>query len=111
MSLCSRSLFYEWVEEKIRWALKNFPQLKSPSPLGRDAALCPISDLMIPLSSGPGHEKERLEFAKEVLSDAPHDNFFCCLALDDRKHSSAFYAMMQQRTDLLLEILKYEKKW
>ena len=94
------------------WALDNFPELKSPfNNSQREGDISyPVSDLMILLSSGPRHEEARLHYAKEILAVA-HEDQRCSLDEDGRQHSCAFYSMAQQKTELLHEILEYEKTW
>ena len=72
----------------------------------------PLSDLLIPLFSGPGKDEERLIFAKKYLeSGQESDRHNCALVEDSRKHTSAFYASAQLRKEMLQFLLEHERNW
>ena len=72
----------------------------------------PLSELLVPLCSGPGHDLKRLEYAKKMqkLVEDGGSHHYCGLAKDARKNSPAFYASATQRVTLLYCLLDYEKK-
>ena len=76
-----------------------------------EADQSPLSDLLIPLCSGPGHDKKRLQYAKKMLKLVKDGGpqHYCGLAKDARNNSPAFYAIAAQRTPLLYCLLEYEK--
>ena len=92
------------------------PQLKSPltatDVVYKSKNPSPLSDLLIPLFSGPGKDKERLIFAKKYLELGQESGrHHCALVKDIRNHTSAFYTSAQQRKDMLKFILEHEKNW
>ena len=111
-----RSLFYCWSPEALEWAIEHFPELRSPitapSVARKKFNQSPLSELLVPLCSGPGHDLKRLEYAKKMLKlvedGGPHH--YCGLAKDAQKNSPAFYASAAQRAQLLYCVLDYEKK-
>ena len=72
----------------------------------------PLSELLIPLFSGPGKDEDRLLYAKKFLeSGQEYDRHQCALVEDRRNHTSAFYTSAQQRKEMLEFILEHEKYW
>ena len=112
-------MLYEWVQSSVDWAMQHLPALISPITAVRatrqnDEQQSPVSDWLIPLCSGPSFERERLQYAQATMdsfdTSASHETV-CCLVEDERKHSSAFYAIAQNRKDFLKLILKHERNW
>ena len=100
----------------MRWTYDNFPELKSPLSAGSIASSAAdsnmMADFLIPLCSGPGKEKERLETIQKVLTEGTnHDVNSCALQQDQQHHTAAFYAASNGRTEMLKSILIHEKDW
>ena len=72
----------------------------------------PLSELLVPLCRGPGHDKRRLQYAQETLKlvEDQIPQHHCGLTRDARNNTPAFYACAAQRTPLLYCLLDYEKK-
>ena len=116
LSCPPRSLFYSWSPKALKWAIKHFPALRSPitapSVARKKVNQSPLSELLVPLCSGPGHNPERLEYAKKMLKlvEDGGSHHYCGLVKDARNNSPAFYASATQRAPLLYCLLDYEKK-
>ena len=93
--------------------MEKFPKLNSPLTAPEVAYNSnPLSDLLIPLFSGPGRDAGRLQFAKVYLeSGQENGRHHCALVKDIRSHTSAFYTGAQQREEMLEFILEHEKNW
>ena len=96
--------------------MEKFPKLNS-LPTATDVVHktdypSPLSDLLIPLFSGPGQDMNRLKFANEYLkSGQDTGRHYCALVEDLRNHTTAFYTSAQQRKNMLKFILEHEKDW
>ena len=112
----TRACFYDYEPRRQEHLMDVIPKLKSPltatDVVYKSENASPLSDLLIPLFSGPGKDTERLFFAKNYLESGQESGrHHCALVEDSRNHTSAFYASAQQRKEMLLFILEHEKNW
>ena len=96
--------------------MEKFPELNSPFTASGVAHQTdnssPLSDLLIPLFSGPGRDVDRLNFAKAYLkSGQENGSHHCALDKDIRNNTSAFYMSAQQKHKMLRFLLEHEKSW
>ena len=112
----TRACFYDYEPRRQEHLMDVIPKLKSPltatDVVYKSDNPSPLSDLLIPLFSGPGKDEERLIFAKKYLeSGQESDRHNCALVEDSRNHTSAFYASAQLRKEMLQFLLEHEKNW